>query len=196
VCGVGCPVAGQSIWCRSTQAVMPWMSEEYTDGEELYAVHWGRFIQLSEALTVKCVNWPVCTCWVSLNMAHLSTWEHCVFPLESVVGCLKDEAGPQVVLSFPQWFDTWLHDKMGIQSVKSVPHTHNSLMALCPGLPRWAGTRRDLHALTPMRKKKKDLHRSIAWELIPFMDLQCFEPARVVRPPPFLCWMPFLLQPS
>ena len=29
----------------------------------------------------------------------------------------------------------------------------------CPRLPRWAGTRRNIHPLTPMRKKKKDSHR-------------------------------------
>ena len=29
-------------------------------------------------------------------------------------------------------------------------HTHNCLMALCPGLPRQAGTRRNIHLLAPM----------------------------------------------
>jgi len=28
-------------------------------------------------------------------------------------------------------------------------HTHNCLKALCPGLPRWASTRRNIHTLTP-----------------------------------------------
>ena len=42
---------------------------------------------------------------------------------------------------------------------KIVPNTHNRLMALCPGLPGWAGTRRNIHPFTPMREKKKDLHR-------------------------------------
>jgi len=27
-------------------------------------------------------------------------------------------------------------------------YTHNYLIALCPGLPRWAGTRRNIHPLT------------------------------------------------
>ena len=38
-------------------------------------------------------------------------------------------------------------------------HTHNYITALCQGLPGWAGTRRNIHPLTPMKKKKKDLHR-------------------------------------
>ena len=29
-------------------------------------------------------------------------------------------------------------------------NTHNCLTALCPGLPRWAGTRRNIHPLTPI----------------------------------------------
>ena len=33
--------------------------------------------------------------------------------------------------------------------------THNHLMARCPGLPGGASTRRNLHPLTPMKKKKK-----------------------------------------
>ena len=33
-------------------------------------------------------------------------------------------------------------------------HTHNHLIALCPGLPRWAGTRRNLHPLTSMRQRR------------------------------------------
>jgi len=28
-------------------------------------------------------------------------------------------------------------------------HTHSHFTALCPGLPGWAGTRRDIHPLTP-----------------------------------------------
>jgi len=28
-------------------------------------------------------------------------------------------------------------------------HTHSRLTALCPGLPGWAGTRRNIHPLTP-----------------------------------------------
>ena len=28
-------------------------------------------------------------------------------------------------------------------------HRHNRLMALCPGLPGWASTRRNIHPLTP-----------------------------------------------
>jgi len=36
-------------------------------------------------------------------------------------------------------------------------HTHNHLMALFLGLPGWASTRRNIHPLTPM-KKKKDAH--------------------------------------
>ena len=38
-------------------------------------------------------------------------------------------------------------------------HKYNCLTALCLGLPGWAGTRRNLHPLTPTRKKKKNLHR-------------------------------------
>ena len=38
-------------------------------------------------------------------------------------------------------------------------HTHNRLMALYPGLPGWASTRRNIQPLTSMRKKKKDSHR-------------------------------------
>jgi len=30
----------------------------------------------------------------------------------------------------------------------SVSHSHNRLIALCLGLPRWAGTRRNIHPLT------------------------------------------------
>ena len=44
-------------------------------------------------------------------------------------------------------------------------HTHNRLMAVCPGLPGYACTRRNIHPLTPTRKKK-DSHR---------------QPARVVK---------------
>ena len=29
-------------------------------------------------------------------------------------------------------------------------HTHNHLTTLCPGLPGWAGTRRNIHPLTPI----------------------------------------------
>ena len=36
-------------------------------------------------------------------------------------------------------------------------HTHNCLMALYPGLPWWASTWRNIHPLTPMRKKKQAL---------------------------------------
>jgi len=39
-------------------------------------------------------------------------------------------------------------------------HTHNCLKALCPGLPGWASTRRNIHPFTLMRKKK-DSHRQI-----------------------------------
>jgi len=39
-------------------------------------------------------------------------------------------------------------------------YTHNRLMAICPGLPGRAGSRRNIHPLTAMRrKKKKDSHR-------------------------------------
>ena len=38
-------------------------------------------------------------------------------------------------------------------------HKHNHLTAFCSGLPGWAGTRRNVHSLTPMIKKKKDSHR-------------------------------------
>ena len=29
------------------------------------------------------------------------------------------------------------------------PHPHTCLTALCPGLPRWVGTRRNIHPFTP-----------------------------------------------
>jgi len=46
-------------------------------------------------------------------------------------------------------------------------HKYNCLTALCLGLPGWAGTRRNLHPLTPTRKKKKNLHRQ---------QVHCVEP--------------------
>ena len=38
-------------------------------------------------------------------------------------------------------------------------HTYDHLMDPCPGLPGWAGTRRNIHPFTPTRKKKNDSHR-------------------------------------
>jgi len=38
-------------------------------------------------------------------------------------------------------------------------HTHDRSTVFCQGLPGWAGTRRNIHPLTLMRKKKKNLHR-------------------------------------
>ena len=37
--------------------------------------------------------------------------------------------------------------------------THTHFMTICPGLPGWASTRRNLQLITPTRKKKKDSHR-------------------------------------
>ena len=51
-------------------------------------------------------------------------------------------------------------------------------MALCLG----AGTRRNLHPLTPVRNKKKDSHRQQGLLRGSSSLLQCFEPARVVQP--------------
>ena len=54
-------------------------------------------------------------------------------------------------------------------------------MVLYLGLPGWAGTRRD-HQLTPVRKKKEDLHRQQGPLHGSSSPLRCFEPVRVVRP--------------
>jgi len=40
----------------------------------------------------------------------------------------------------------WLTLKMG----QFLHHTHSHFMALCPGLPEWAGTRRNIHPLPPI----------------------------------------------
>ena len=37
-----------------------------------------------------------------------------------------------------------------IRDCSDNTHTHNRLTALCPGLPGWAGTRRNIHPLTPI----------------------------------------------
>jgi len=60
-------------------------------------------------------------------------------------------------------------------------HTLNRLTALCRGLPRSAGTRRNIHPLTSM-KRKKDSHRQQNPLRGSSSPLQCFEPATVVRP--------------
>jgi len=39
-------------------------------------------------------------------------------------------------------------------------HTHNRLTALCPGLPEWAGARRNSHPLTPVLVIKHPLSTS------------------------------------
>ena len=39
-------------------------------------------------------------------------------------------------------------------------NTHNHLTSLCPGLPRWAGTRRNIHPLTPILIIKHPLSTS------------------------------------
>ena len=39
-------------------------------------------------------------------------------------------------------------------------HTHNRLTALCPGLPEWAGVRRNGHPLTPVLVIKHPLSTS------------------------------------
>ena len=36
------------------------------------------------------------------------------------------------------------------QSSTTHTHTHSRFTALCPGLPGWAGTRRNIHPLTPL----------------------------------------------
>ena len=54
-------------------------------------------------------------------------------------------------------------------------------MVLYLGLPGWAGTRRN-HQLTPVRKKKEDLHRQQGPLHGSSSPLRCFEPVRVVRP--------------
>jgi len=59
-------------------------------------------------------------------------------------------------------------------------HTLNYLMALCPWLFGWASTRRNLHPLTP-RRKKKDLcgeQGPLSGSLSPIL---CFEPETVLR---------------
>jgi len=59
-------------------------------------------------------------------------------------------------------------------------HTLNRLTALCRGLPGWAGTKRNIHPLTSM--KRKDSHRQQNPLRGSSSPLQCFEPATVVRP--------------
>ena len=41
-------------------------------------------------------------------------------------------------------------------------HTHNRSTAVCPGLPRWAGKRRNTHPLTPVTKQKNGSHRRVS----------------------------------
>ena len=42
----------------------------------------------------------------------------------------------------------WNHS-IGHYNTNNKFHTHCRFMVLCPGLPRWAGIRRDVHPLTP-----------------------------------------------
>ena len=47
-------------------------------------------------------------------------------------------------------------DAAGVRVWKSLPsnlwkkHTHDRFITICPGLPGWAGTRRNIHPLTPL----------------------------------------------
>ena len=43
----------------------------------------------------------------------------------------------------------WLYVLQGVQD-NTHTHTHNRLTAFCPGLPGYAGTRRNIHPLTPI----------------------------------------------
>ena len=45
-----------------------------------------------------------------------------------------------------------------ISSKKWHKHEHSRVTALCPGLPGWAGTRRNIHPLTPIIKKWKHIY--------------------------------------
>jgi len=80
-------------------------------------------------------------------------------------------------------------------------------MALCPGLPRWAGTRRDIHPLTPeiinfsgrwsviildFKRHGKDNRGKCA--VNPAGHYPINTPISII--PPVLCRMPFLPQPS
>jgi len=49
---------------------------------------------------------------------------------------------------------------------KEHTHTHNRLTAICPGLPVWASTRRNIHPLTPMTKKKDSQRQLSPWGLL------------------------------
>jgi len=68
-------------------------------------------------------------------------------------------------------------------------HTHNRLMALCPGLTGRAGTRRNIHPLTPMRKKKDSCRQQgLLWASEVFADdakiyrhIQCHEDCKLLQ---------------
>jgi len=59
-------------------------------------------------------------------------------------------------------------------------------MARCPGLPGGASTRRNLHPLTPMKKKKKD--NMVLFCILAVLDPRVGHTMDVLSPLiPFLC---------
>jgi len=60
-------------------------------------------------------------------------------------------------------FELWSsHNALGSanhSATATLQSPHHHLTAICPGLPGWASTRRNINPLTPMTKKKKDSHR-------------------------------------
>jgi len=97
-------------------------------------------------------------------LAWLSVWskvQTCIWPSGCHCHSLSlASVKSRLVLPF------WYRLTRIVSAVKGVLylHTHtrarNRLTALCPLLPGWAGTRRNIYPLMPMRKKKKkDSHR-------------------------------------
>jgi len=117
----------------------------------------------------------------------------------------------------PIFFDTFINlDKYleheqkdpfsGIRVLLLLLHAHSRFMAHCVGLPRWAGTRRDIHPLTPetccgnlssfcFLRHGKDNKGKYADNPAGRHPIRTNDaPTSII--PPILCRMPFLLQPS
>jgi len=54
------------------------------------------------------------------------------------------------VKSLRHLYCTACHMDIQLENTHTHTHTHNSLTAFCPGLPGKAGTRRNIHPLTPI----------------------------------------------
>jgi len=51
-------------------------------------------------------------------------------------------------LPSPKLYYTWRHDKQSVSSKNY--YYYKRFMTICPGLPEWVGTRRNIHSLTPI----------------------------------------------